>query len=404
MSSSSNSPIQRGSATDTTTSSNNTDVYKYIRDDDGDRSEEKCGCSYRFSDRVTSNSHSNDRRPVSVANNDTQNKRPQIDPYFMRTVVDEMMENKYTQEKLLGMGSFGYVHRVVDEDGKRFAMKSFKMHKLTDADVQRVIQALAKTFSNLHRNVVAILRGFETPESRTMRGLLQERDQGRLREPEVQFFGRQLAAGLNHLHSIGLAHYDVKLDNLLLTDKMGLKIGDMGLAEHVFECDYIGTPGTVGYRAPEMFRGRIHTTAVDIWSAGIVLLKMVLGYQVTFTGTEDIIHNARLSWGIRDLLWRMLGENPETRYTAQNMLDHEFLKSRGRMTWATRNILAETRPISAYIHIAPDCTKKCARLEGNEQAEVGRLAEEKAFEVEMAQLRREEERHQEELQKALWNY
>ncbi|KAG0378543.1 polo-like kinase 3 [Mortierella sp. AD032] len=425
MSSTSNSSIYVDSATNTmTTISNNGDGYECIRhnnapalppdnDDDGNSSEGKCGCSYCFSDRVSSDPSRNEGQLTSVANSNTRNGKPRVDPHVMRTIVDKSMENVYTQEKLLGMGGFGYVHRVVDEDGKRYAMKSFKMHKVTEADVQEEIQALAKTYMRPHRNVVAILRGFETPEStvllfescgkKTMRGLLQDSDRGRLREMEVQFFGRQLAAGLHHLHSLGLALCDVKLDNLLLTGKMKLKIGDMGLAEQVFEYNFTGTPGTVGYRAPEMFQGRTHTTAVGIWSAGVVFLKMVLGYRATFNGTEDIIHDNKLSWEIRDLLWRMLDEDPGTRYTAQNMLDHVFLRARGRLTLATLNVLAETRPTSNYVHIAPKCMKRCVRLVDDEQAEMERLAEEMTFEEEMAQLREEEE-HQEELQKALWNH
>lgn len=61
---------------------------------------------------------------------------------------------------------------------------------------------------------------------------------GSLTEPEVRYFGKQVAASLQHLHKLGFAHADVKPQNLFLTDAMTIKLGDLGFAEDVKKCNY----------------------------------------------------------------------------------------------------------------------------------------------------------------------
>ena len=55
-------------------------------------------------------------------------------------------------------------------------------------------------------------------------------DFGALDEDTCRYLFRQLLQGLRHIHSQGLAHRDIKPDNILLDDKGNLKIADFGLA------------------------------------------------------------------------------------------------------------------------------------------------------------------------------
>ena len=49
-------------------------------------------------------------------------------------------------------------------------------------------------------------------------------------EPEVRYFMKQIIEGVRYLHSHCVLHRDLKLGNMFLTDDMGVKIGDFGLA------------------------------------------------------------------------------------------------------------------------------------------------------------------------------
>lgn len=51
-----------------------------------------------------------------------------------------------------------------------------------------------------------------------------------LAEPEVRYYLNQLVEGVKYIHSKNIIHRDLKLGNMLLNEKMQLKIADFGLA------------------------------------------------------------------------------------------------------------------------------------------------------------------------------
>ena len=95
--------------------------------------------------------------------------------------------------------------------------------------------------------------------------------------------------GLRDLHSIGITHRDIKLSNILIDNNQYpvkiVKICDLGSSkklesdpnnEATKSLNYIGTRS---FRAPELLVGnRYYDTKIDIWSAGIVFLKLILKY------------------------------------------------------------------------------------------------------------------------------
>ena len=87
----------------------------------------------------------------------------------------------------------------------------------------------------------------------------------------------QLVDGIEYLHSAGVAHLDIKLDNLLLGNNFSLKIGDFDQAYRAGQPNII-SKGTVCYRAPELVTRKCQNpAAADIYSAGIVLFLLKCG-------------------------------------------------------------------------------------------------------------------------------
>ncbi|XP_076036073.1 serine/threonine-protein kinase Chk1-like [Oratosquilla oratoria] len=90
----------------------------------------------------------------------------------------------------------------------------------------------------------------------------------------------QLMSAVNYLHSRGIAHRDLKPDNLILTEREVLKVADLGFAA-VFivngkEVRLKKRVGTRPYMAPEVLRSRKYAgPPTDLWSCGIILFNMV---------------------------------------------------------------------------------------------------------------------------------
>jgi serine/threonine protein kinase len=93
---------------------------------------------------------------------------------------------------------------------------------------------------------------------------------------------RQSIAGLEACHNAGIAHRDIKPQNLLLDSRFNLKITDFGLSK-VFESDadaimkttYVGTRG---YQAPELLLDKPYDLQCDVFSMGVVLFILITGY------------------------------------------------------------------------------------------------------------------------------
>ncbi|KAG7395687.1 hypothetical protein PHYBOEH_003366 [Phytophthora boehmeriae] len=160
------------------------------------------------------------------------------------------------------------------------------------------------------------------------------------RLPEVQALPlfAQIVNGVRFLHSNGIAHRDVSLENVLLSNET-CKICDFGLSTTDAVCrDRVGKNY---YMAPEVVAGiNYDPRAADIWSLGIVLFVMLTGSPLTpIASVEEkafkVLAQFGLTvifeqWGIGDLispaavnlLVGMLQIDPAVRSTAEDIMAH----------------------------------------------------------------------------------
>ncbi len=167
-------------------------------------------------------------------------------------------------------------------------------------------------------------------------------EQGRqvLREDSARMYFRQLALGLDYLHSYArTVHRDIKPENCLLEgDRIALV--DFGISQ---KADSVGsdTFGTAYYIAPERYSGEgSDPFANDIWALGVTLFEAVCGHK-PFEAPNQVELMARvkyinpllpksLSPDLRDLLERMLDKSPDTRPKVKDVLAHEWTSERGQ--------------------------------------------------------------------------
>ena len=106
----------------------------------------------------------------------------------------------------------------------------------------------------------------------------------------VKTYAYQLIRGLAYLHSCGIAHRDIKPQNVLVERQTGvLKICDFGSAKQLVKGEpNVSYISSRYYRAPELIFGcTLYSTAIDIWSAGCVIAEMLLGTPI-FPGGRGV--------------------------------------------------------------------------------------------------------------------
>jgi serine/threonine protein kinase len=154
-----------------------------------------------------------------------------------------------------------------------------------------------------HENIIRLEGVFESEQAvylvfeRLTGGTLLERinSQRGLSIEEARTVLRGIAEGLAYLHRFGIAHRDLKLENIILRDQYSLRpvIADFGLAVLVEEQPYFYYRcGTPGYVAPEIIRMRENKPAqvsCDIFSAGAIFhLLLTNSYLFPGSNSEEV--------------------------------------------------------------------------------------------------------------------
>ncbi|KAK9674457.1 hypothetical protein RND81_12G233900 [Saponaria officinalis] len=206
-------------------------------------------------------------------------------------------------EKLdkIGQGTYSNVYRARDlEQRKIVALKKVRFDNLEPESVRFMAREIHILRRLDHPNVIK-LEGLVTSRMSCSLYLVfeyMEHDLAGLAshpavkftEPQVKCYMQQLLRGLDHCHSRGILHRDIKGSNLLIDNHGILKIADFGLAS--FYDPHQRQPltsrvVTLWYRPPELLLGATYYgTSVDLWSSGCILAELYAGKPIMPGRTE----------------------------------------------------------------------------------------------------------------------
>ena len=177
---------------------------------------------------------------------------------------------------------------VRDKTEQTFAMKSCLV-----GDTDHANDALGEAELLLrcrHRFIVRVLDLFfhESDAGLQLRLVMEYHERGDLfseierswkassvNEALVMSYAVPIFYGLSYLHSRGIVHRDMKLENILIGNDGLPRIADFGLSNKKRGSRVApGFVGTTGFAAPEIVKGKSYTEACDVWSVGVMLFTM----------------------------------------------------------------------------------------------------------------------------------
>jgi serine/threonine protein kinase len=189
------------------------------------------------------------------------------------------------------------------------------------------------------------------------RNLLQYLEQrGPLSEPVAALLFKQIAAAVAFCHLRGIAHRDLKLENILITEFPMVKLTDFGLCGFVERAAPMRTVcGSMCYCAPETFGDVGYDGKIaDIWSLGVVLYVLVCRRYPWAVANQAQLRDAivradvaipdDVSGSCRDLLRGLLTRDPARRITLPAILRHRWLAIGAR---ALPDLDAQCRALAA---------------------------------------------------------
>ena len=228
-----------------------------------------------------------------------------------------------------------------------------------------------------HRNVVRLIEVIDDPADSNLYLVMPYCDRGPIMSLGKELvanpldvdvakgYMRQITAGLAYLHSHGLAHLDLKPDNILLDGTLTCYLSDFGTSKFIKKryevqqegelSQLSGFRGTPAFAAPEVIS--VHTYdpfAADMWSLGVTFYALIFG-RLPFSGAtlplllECILHTepdftTKPSYNVSvredgddegpdltdaiDLMKLLLQRNPLNRPKATSVRSHPFISQR----------------------------------------------------------------------------
>ena len=227
-------------------------------------------------------------------------------------MLGQIVEDRYLVEAELGAGAMGRVYRARHiRLGNHVAIKVMHRELLAVPSIVARFEREARLAARLnHSNVAGVFDVGQTADGRHL--MVLELAGGRrladyvtapLERRLVVDVTRQLLAGLDHAHRMGLIHRDLKPDNILVEttreSNLRARIVDFGIAvlrdsaeDRLTQANTI--VGTPHYMSPEHATGREIDARTDLFALGVIVYEMLAG-RLPFQGTGAEIARANVT-------------------------------------------------------------------------------------------------------------
>lgn len=265
----------------------------------------------------------------------------------MDKYIGRLLDNRYEILEIIGTGGMAVVYKARCHRLNRLvAIKILKDDFLEDEDFRRRFHSESQAVAMLsHPNIVSV---YDVSTSVTADYIVMEliegislkqymEKKGVLNWKETLHFAIQIAKALEHAHSRGIVHRDIKPHNVMVLKNGSVKVTDFGIARMMSKGNTLTKEalGSVHYISPEQAKGGRVDNRSDIYSLGVVMYEMMSG-RPPYDGESPVavaiqhinggaimpsILNPNIPGGLEQIIMKAMAHDPADRYlSATSML------------------------------------------------------------------------------------
>lgn len=291
----------------------------------------------------------------------------------MDNYIGRLLDNRYEILEVIGTGGMAVVYKALCHRLNRLvAIKILKDEFSRDQEFRRRFHAESQAVAMLsHPNIVSVYDVsrsgdvdyivMEMIEGITLKQYLEKK--GRLNWRETLHFSMQIAKALEHAHSRGIVHRDIKPHNIMILKDGSIKVADFGIARIGSAQNTLTREalGSVHYISPEQAKGGHVDSRSDLYSLGVVMYEMLTG-RTPYDGETPVsvaiqhINGGAtppgelvdgIPRGIEQITMHAMEVNPDARYASATEMLHdmeEFRKNPGMTFLYFGGVAPETAP------------------------------------------------------------
>lgn len=207
----------------------------------------------------------------------------------MENYIGRLLDNRYEILEVIGTGGMAVVYKALCHRLNRLvAIKILKDEYSRDVEFRRRFHAESQAVAMLsHPNIVSVYDVsrsgdvdyivMELIEGISLKQYLERK--GALNWRETLHFSMQIAKALDHAHSRGIVHRDIKPHNIMILKDGSIKVADFGIARIASAQNTLTREalGSVHYISPEQAKGSRVDNRSDLYSLGVVMYEMLTG-------------------------------------------------------------------------------------------------------------------------------
>lgn len=268
----------------------------------------------------------------------------------MENYIGRLLDNRYEILEVIGTGGMAVVYRALDHRLNRaVAVKILKDEFSRNEEFRRRFHAESQAVAMLsHPNIVSVYDVshsenadyivMELIEGISLKQYLEKK--GNLNWRETLHFSMQIAKALDHAHSRGIVHRDIKPHNIMILKDGSIKVADFGIARVGSAKNTLTREalGSVHYISPEQAKGARVDNRSDLYSLGVVMYEMLTG-RTPYDGEtpvsvaiQHINGGARrpselaagVPLGLEYITMRAMSADPDKRYASAADMLHDM--------------------------------------------------------------------------------